>query len=230
MTMPYQVRDPQLARERAPGDLIEATLAVSDTNAWLVRIEKTGSAPVVEPVAAGSPAASVAVLAEGDRVPETSLVDERGTPLSLTKLRGTAVAITFIYTRCPLPEYCPLLDRRFADVQRLVKKDSVLTDRVRLVSVSFDPDADSAAVLSAHATKLGADPQLWHFATAPRDVVDRFAASFGVSVIREADATITHNMRTAVIDPDGTVLAIHNGMEWTPEQIADELRRALSAK
>jgi len=96
--------------------------------------------------------------------------------------------------------------------------------------VSFDPDADSPAVLSAHAAKLGADPHLWHFATAPRAVVDRFAASFGVNVIRETDTTITHSMRTAVIDPDGNVAAVHDGTEWTAEEIVADLQRALSAK
>jgi protein SCO1 len=228
--MPYQVRDPQLLQGRAAGDLIDATLAVSDTDAWLTRIDKIGTAPLADPVPDAAPGAGVAILRIGDLAPETALVDERGDPLSLARLRGTAVALTFIYTRCPLPQYCPLLDRRFADVQRLVKDDPALKDRVQLLSVSFDPDADSPAVLRAHAAKLGADRQLWHFATAPRAAVDRFAASFGVNVIRETDTTITHNMRTVVIDPVGNLSAVHDGTEWTAEEIVADLRRALSAR
>jgi cytochrome oxidase Cu insertion factor (SCO1/SenC/PrrC family) len=96
--------------------------------------------------------------------------------------------------------------------------------------VSFDPDTDTPAVLEVHAKKLGADPRLWHFATAPREVVDRFAGSFGVSVMREADRTITHNLRTAVVDGEGNVSAIHDGTEWTPEQIVADLRGALAAR
>ncbi len=230
MTMPYQVRDRELMRGRTPGDVIDATVAVSDTSAWLTRIEKVGTAPIPDAVPDGSPGTGARVLAEGEPVPDAALVNQRGDAISISALRGTAVAITFIYTRCPLPQYCPLLDRRFADVQRLVQADAGLRGRVRLISVSFDPDADTPAVLSAHANKLGADPHLWHFATAAREIVDPFAASFGVSVMREADQTITHNMRTAVIDADGRVAAIHDGTEWTPGQIVADLRRALPAK
>jgi cytochrome oxidase Cu insertion factor (SCO1/SenC/PrrC family) len=82
--------------------------------------------------------------------------------------------------------------------------------------------------LRAHAAKLGADPAIWKFATAPRQTVDRFAAAFGVNVIREQDRTITHNMRTAVAAPDGRVVAIHEGSDWSATQVVDEMRQALA--
>ena len=116
--------------------------------------------------------------------------------------------MTFIYVRRPLPEFCPLMDRRFADVQRLVADDPKLRGRVRLLSVSFDPERDRPAALREQAAKLQANPAVWRFATAPADIVDRFAATFGVNVIREKDGTITHNLRTAVVGPDGRVLSI----------------------
>ncbi len=118
------------------------------------------------------------------------------------------------------------MDRRFADVQRQVAADASLGERVHLLSVSFDPDQDTPAALKAHAAKLGADPARWTFATAPRETVDRFAAAFGVNVIREADRTITHNLRTAVIGPDGKVVAIYNGSDWTADQMVGDLKRA----
>jgi protein SCO1/2 len=120
-----------------------------------------------------------------------------------------------------------MLDRRFAELQRIIKADPALAGRARLLSVSFDPDADTPERLRAHASRLKADPALWQFATAPRDIVDRFAARFGVNVIREQDGTITHNMRTTVIGADGRVLSVHEGSEWTAAQIADEMRRSL---
>jgi protein SCO1/2 len=120
------------------------------------------------------------------------------------------------------------MDRRFADVQRAVKSDGTLNGRVHLLSVSFDPDADTPAVLRAHAKKLQADPAIWRFATAPRDLVDRFSAAFGVNVMREADTTITHNLRTAVIDAQGRVLSVYHGTDWTPDQIVVDLRNALA--
>ncbi len=230
MTMPYRVRDRELLRGTTAGDLITATLVVSDNDAWLTRIEKTGSAPITTPVPEPSATAGVSLLQSGDPVPDTQLTNEQGEPIALTSWRGSAVAITFIYTRCPLPQFCPLLDRRFAAVQRIVAADPALHGRVHLLSVSFDPDADTPAVLRAHAAKLGADPAVWRFATAPRDVVDRFAARFAVNVIREADRTITHNLRTAVIAPSGRVFAIYDGTEWTPQQIAEDLGRSLAAR
>lgn len=228
MTMPYKSREPALLHGKAPGDLVTGTLAVSDTDAWLVRLDKIGTAPLPDDVPPPTAAATVALLQPGATPPETTLTDANGTPVSLSQWKGSAVAVTFIYTRCPLPQYCPLMDRRFAEVQRAVKNDSALSGRVHLLSVSFDPDADTPAVLRAHGVKLGADSSMWHFATAPRDTIDKFAAAFGVNVIREADQTITHNLRTAVIDRAGHVVTIYDGTDWTPEQIVGDLRRALT--
>jgi protein SCO1/2 len=230
MTMPYRVRDPQLLRDKAAGDLISATIAVSDTDAWLTRLDKTGAAPLPPEARALSPAATVAPLRTGDRAPATTLTAANGAPLSLPDYRGSVVAVTFIYTRCPLPQYCPLLDRRFAEAQRAVKDDRALSGRVHLLSISFDPDADTPAALQAHARKLQADPQIWRFATAPRDEVDRFAAAFGVNVMRENDSTITHNMRTALVDPSGLVAAIYDGTDWTVEQLVADMRRVLNPR
>jgi protein SCO1/2 len=146
--------------------------------------------------------------------------------VSLSAWRGSAVVVTFIYTQCPLPDFCPLLDRRFAAIQAAAADDPALAGRVRLLSVSFDPDTDTPEVLTAHAAKVGALGD-WHFATAPREVVDRFAASFGVNVIREADRTITHNLRTAVIGPDGRVAVLRSGNDWTADDVLADLRQAL---
>jgi protein SCO1 len=226
MTMPFKVRNASLLEGRVPGDLITATLMVADTDAWISSVVKTGEAPLTE--IATIPAASfVEPLAPGDLAPDTALTDQTGAPLSLSDWAGSATAVTFIYVRCPLPQFCPLLDRRFAQVQHLITEDADLRDRARLLSISFDPDADTPARLQVHAEKLHANPAVWRFATAPRDVVDRFAATFGVNVIREADSTITHNMRTAVVGPDRRVVSVHEGSDWTAAQIANDLRRAL---
>ena len=227
MTMTYVVKDAVLLKDRAPGDLITATLTVESTLGYLSAIIKTGSAPLPEGTRTTIPAAAnVELLKNGDRPPEARLIDQDEKPISLNDFRGVATAITFIYTRCPLPQFCPLMDRRFAGAQALVVQDPGLKGRVRLLTISFDPRFDRSAVLRAHARTLGANPLLWRFATADEAVVDRFAAAFGVNVIREKDGTITHNLRTAVLDPDGRVTAFLDDA-WTADDLVRELKAAL---
>jgi protein SCO1/2 len=226
MTMPYTVKDATLLEGRTPGDLITATLVVEPDLAYLSAITKTGTAPIPGDARTTiPPAAGVSLLKAGDRAPDAVLSDQDDKPIALRDFAGAATAVTFIYTRCPLPQYCPLMDRRFAEVQVAVKADPVLAGRVRLLTISFDPKFDRAAVLRGHAKTLGADPAMWTFATAEEVVVDRLAATFGVNVIREKDGTITHNLRTAVLDPSGRVTVILDNNAWT----ADDLARALKA-
>jgi protein SCO1/2 len=229
MTMPYTVKDAALLNDRAAGDLITATLVVETNFAHLTSITKTGSAPLPAGASTTIPAAAgIELLRAGDVVPETTLFDEHDRPVTPKGLAGSAAAITLIYTRCPLPQYCPLMDRRFAEVQELIAKDAGLGGKVRLLSVSFDPKFDRGDVLQRHAAALRADPRVWTFATAEEAVVDRFAARFGVNVIRETDGTITHNLRTAVIDPSGRITAILENNAWTADDLVRHLKAALA--
>jgi protein SCO1/2 len=227
MTMPYTVNDRALIKDRVAGDLITATLVVGTERAHLSAITKTGTAPLPEDARTTIPAAAgVHILKPGDTVPDTPLVDQDGATISLKDFRGAAVAVSFIYTRCPLPQFCPLIDRRFGEVQQIAADDPALGGKIRLLSISFDPKFDRAEMLRAHAKKVGADPQVWRFATADEAIVDRLAAEFGINVIREQDGTITHNLRTAVIDPAGRVAALLDNNDWTATQLADALRNA----
>jgi protein SCO1/2 len=229
MTMPYKVRGNALLSAKAPGDLVTAKLMVGKDEAWLSAIDKTGSAPLED--AAAFPAASFAKpLTAGDEVPDATLTSDDGSLLSLSAWRDQAVAITFIYIRCPLPQFCPMMDRRFAEIQKAVTADPALKARVRLLSVSFDPEHDTPAAMKAHAGTLGADPSIWRFATAAPDIVDPFAARFGVNVIRERDGTITHNLRTVIVAPGGRVANVYDGGEWTASQAIADLQRAASAR
>jgi protein SCO1/2 len=229
MTMPYTVRDPALIKDRLPGDLIKATLVVELNAAYLRNISKVGAAPIPDDARTEIPAAAgIELLRPGGVAPDVALVNQDDTPITLKDFAGAATAITFIYTRCPLPEYCPLMDRRFAEVQQLAAGDPALAGKVRLLSVSFDPAFDRAAVLRKHAAMLKADPKVWTFATAEEAIVDRFAARFGVNVIREKDGTITHSLRTAVLDASGRVTAIFDNNAWTAAELVRELKAALA--
>ena len=229
MTMPYFVKDAALLKDRAAGDLITATLVVETNLGYLSAITRTGSAPLPEDAATAPPAAAgVEFLRPGDAVPGTALIDQNDRPIAITDFAGAAAAITFVYTRCPLPQYCPLMDRRFAEAQELIAKDPELRGHVRLLTVSFDPKFDRAAVLRKHAGTLKADPRVWTFATAEESIVDRLAARFGVNVIREQDGTITHNLRTAVIDRSGRVVTLLDNNAWTADDLVRHLKAALA--
>ncbi len=228
MTMPFPVEDRASIRERRPGDLVTATLVVEPTRYYLENVQLTGTAPLPASATALPVAEGVHILGPGDAVPATALTDHTARPFSLTSWAGSAGVVTFIYTRCPLPDFCPLMDRRFAEIQSVAAADPALKGRVRLLSVSFDPEVDTPAVLAEHAARVGAGRD-WRFATAPAATVDCFAAEFGVNVIREADGTITHNLRTAVIGPDGRVVAAYSGNDWTAAALIDDVRRALAS-
>jgi protein SCO1 len=224
MTMPFKVRDPRLLDALAAGDLVTAQLVVEDASGYLSSIERTGHAELTEP----PPPPRVDILEPGQLVPDVHLIDETGTAHPLSDWRGRVLAVTFIYTRCPLPDFCPAVDRHFNAVQRGVIADPDLRNRVALLSVSFDPSFDTPPVLAAHARKVEADPRVWHFVTGDPASIALFASRFGVSVFREGanGADLTHNLRTAVIGSDGTLSSILNGTDWAPADLLNALRRA----
>src|SRR5438128_8484335 len=234
MTMPYKVRDAKLLDGIAPGDLITARLIVVPNDAYLTDVKKVGRAPLETPrpvsteaaPSASSASAGFELLKPGDAVPDARFVDQNGRTRAFSSFRGSTIVLTFIYTRCPMPTFCPLMDRHFAAIQKKLKDDAAADGRVHLVSVSFDPSTDTPPVLKRHAAKVGADPKTWTFLTGDRDEIDRFAARFGVSVARPANDRddITHTLRTAIIDAGGKVVKVYTGNDWTPEQVLADLK------
>ena len=229
MTMPYEVQDARSLDGLAPGDLINATLVVFSNGAHLTRINKVGAAPLEKPPAeAPNPSASSGfeLVKPGETVPDGSFLDQGGRKRRFSGFKGAPVVMTFIYTRCPIATFCPLMDRHFAALQKTLKEDPALK-AVRLVTVSFDPVTDTPAVLTKHAKALNADLSRWTFLTGDRDEVDQFASRFGVSITRSLtdQRDITHNLRTAIIDADGTLVKAYTGNDWSPEQVLADLRK-----
>jgi protein SCO1 len=225
MTMPFKVQDAKLLEDLEPGDLVTATLVVAETEAHLASVTKTGHAELDVPAPPETASSGFELLKNGEIVPDQLLIDQEGKPRPLSTFRGHRVALTFIYTRCPMPDFCPLMDRHFQAVQREIKKTPALAD-VRLVSVSFDPQFDTPPVMKAHAERLEADPLIWTFVTGEREEITRFAARFGVSVERaeQNPIDITHNLRTAIIDAEGRIVKMHTGNSWTPADVLADLK------
>lgn len=226
MTMTFTARDAAMVAGREPGEMVKATLEVGETSSRLTVIEVTGKEPITALPA--EIALAQGLVLQGDPLPPVTLVDQDGRERSLTEWRGAPLAITFTYTRCPLPEFCPRIDRQFAAAANAIEADPSLRGRAKLVTISFDPEFDTPAVMKAHARTLGADERVWTFATGTREQIELFAARFGVAVTREGAtaADIMHNLRTIVVGPDGTVRAMHSGSDWAVARLIDDLRAA----
>jgi protein SCO1/2 len=231
MTMPYEVEDARALDGLSPGDLINATLGVVENGAHLTTVRKVGTAPL-EKADAPAPSASSGfeLLKPGEQVPDAAFVDQGGRKRRFSDFKGAPVAMTFIYTKCPIATFCPLMDRHFVSLQKSLEADAALKG-VRLVTVSFDPVTDTPAVLTRHAKSLDADLSRWTFLTGDRDEIDRFAARFGVSIARSMTdpRDITHNLRTAVIDADGTLVKAYTGNEWSPGELLADLKTVAGA-
>jgi protein SCO1/2 len=223
MTMGYFLKEGLKGDGLEAGDLVTATLVVNGGELYVQDVHKTGHADLP---ADARPIRIMDVMAAGDAVPDDALVDQTGATRRLSDWRGRALAVTFVYTRCPVPDFCPLMDRHFGDLQRAILADPSLRDRVHLVSISFDPAHDTPAVIKAHANQRGADPRIWSYVTGEPAAIEHLTSRFGVSAIEEHDApeSITHNLRTAVIDSGGRLVTIYNGNEWTVDGLLHDLR------
>jgi protein SCO1 len=239
MTMPYEVRDVKLLDGLTPGDLVNAQLVVESNTAYLSAIKKVGRAPLEQPPAATDEAppasAGFELLKPGETAPDGKFVDQDGRKRDFASFAGEPTIVTFIYTKCPMPTFCPLMDRNFAAVQKQLQTDpslAALKGKVHLVSITFDPLTDTPAVLKKHAETLGADRHVWTFLTGDRDDIDRFASRFGVQVERAENdpRNITHNLRTAIIGADGKLVKVYTGNDWSPDQILADLKSLGSPK
>ena len=225
MTMAYKVSDPKLLNGIAPGDLINATLVVEPNGAYLSEVKKVGEAPLEKAADAPAATSGFELLKPGEQVPDADFVDQNGKKRTFSSFKGAPVALTFMYTTCPLPDFCPLMDRNFAAVQETIKSDPTLKS-VHLVSISFDPVTDTPAVLKQHATELRADPARWTFLTGDRDTIDQFASRLGLAITRDQanPVSIAHNLRTAIVDAEGRLVKVYTGNEWKPDQLAADLK------
>jgi protein SCO1/2 len=227
MTMPYKVREAKEFESVMPGDLISATLVVLSNDAYLKNVKKTGTSPLekapeeVKEVATSG----FELLKDGQPVPTSPFIDQDGRKIDFRRaFEGKAVALTFTYTACPMPTFCPLMDRNFVAMQEKLEADPAF--RGHLVTVSIDPENDKPAVLKKHAAKLGANPKTWTFLTGNRDDIDQFAARLGLSTTRAMTdpRDITHNLRTAIIDRQGNLVKVFTGNEWTPDQVLADMK------
>jgi protein SCO1/2 len=232
MTMPFTVKDTWALETLAPGDEIQATLVVTDEASWLEEVvisRKTSE----EDAAASPPLVLPGEPTPGKAVPDFSLINQDGLPIHMAQYHGKALVLTFIYTRCPLPEYCPRMTSHFAALEKNLRDEPELYQKTHLLSVSFDHQYDSPEVLKEYAQRhvpVGPDKpdkndsfEHWETATGSEEEIQAITAFFGLTYYPDR-GQIVHSLRTAVVSPDGTLFKVYRGNEWTPSEILKDLR------
>jgi protein SCO1/2 len=223
MTMPFRLAPERNHPTLKPGDTVHFQLLVGPDSMRAEGFVVTGHDRALAAAIAAPPAAPAADrLRAGDPVPAFALVDQRGDAFTAARFRGRRTALTFIFTRCPVPEFCPLMVQRFREVERAVARDRALDD-VRLVAVTLDPRFDRPAVLEAYAAAKQVDPARWRLLTGSVDEIARLTTAFAVHVERNG-VLLDHTLATAVIDTDGRVVEIWRGNRWTATAVVAALR------
>ncbi len=226
MTMPYRVKDPAVIQELQPGDKIAAEVVVGKdpSDYWLedVRITDESGRGKVKPPAAPQ------MLMPGERVPDFTLVSQDGRKIRLADFAGKALLVTFIYTRCPMPNFCPRLSSQFARIHSELKKNPGDYGKTHLLTISFDPKYDTPAVLRKYGLAyLDGDEggfSQWDFASTNPADLSRLAKAFGLEYQEEGNQ-ITHSMSIVLIAPDRTVAKFWS-TNWTWTELMESLQRA----
>lgn len=229
MTMPFKVKNPALLKGLQVGDSIRGTLAVSRTESWLETITVIGKGEAPDPqLVAG--AITARMLKTGDALPNDAYLNQDGKRIRFTDFTGKAVAVTFIYTRCPLPDYCIRMSTHFAKLQKLLAKERSLDGKWHLLTISFDPKFDAPRVLKEYGKSYNADFATWDFLTDPDTsgrTIMKLADGLGLAYENDEGGLIAHNLRTVLVDAEGRITKVLQGNEWTPEEVAAEIRRLM---
>jgi protein SCO1/2 len=224
MTMGFVLKDQWAFDVLKEGQTVRATLVVQGENAWLEGIVITAKAVPVDTTRA--PAEAVHPPPPGAEVPDFPLINQDGKRIHLHQYRGKALLLTFIYTRCPLPDYCPLLSRNFAKILEQLRSDPSLAASTHLLSISIDPEYDTPAVLRRYGLDCAGKSspfERWEFASGSPEQVRKVAEFFGLSYWSER-GQIVHALVTALIGPDGKVRKIYPGNQWQPADVLTDLR------
>lgn len=227
MTMPFKVKDSTLLAKIQPGDTVEGVLAVSRTESWLESLTVVGSGDESESPSSAADNIFRRIYKVGSRIPDYSFVNQDGKRVRLSDFRGKALAITFIYSRCPLPDFCIQMSNHFARVQRALKKEPLLANKWHLLTISFDPEFDTPPVLMRYGKAYKADFSTWDFATDSLSNIRELADGLELVVEDDEGGLIAHNLRTAVIDPDGVLVEVYKGNEWTVEDLENAIKSAI---
>jgi protein SCO1 len=223
MTMPFAVKNEADLMILAPDDEITATLVVDGKHSWLEDLIITRQSAIA-PAMPG-----LKMAKEGDEVPDFTLRNQDTREIHIKDYRGKTLLLTFIYTRCPVPDYCTLMSDNFAQIDRALGQDPEVYGKTHLLSISIDPEYDTPKVLrsygAAHTERYQNETFAhWEFAGGTKEQVKEIAQFFGLTYFPEKDQII-HALRTVIINPDGKVKKIYGGNDWKPEEIVAAMQK-----
>ena len=222
MTMAFALTNQREGAQLKIGDRVRFRFRVGEEKSSAESFTVTGrETPPVEVKGAASKSSR---LRAGDAVPDFALLTENDQPLTATAFRGKATVVTFIFTRCPVPEYCPAMALRFGQMQKAILADPKLAARARLLSITLDPEFDRPEILKAYGQAVGANPAVWSFATGSKNAIAALTKSFAVYNERNG-VTLDHTLCTALIGSDGRVVEIWRGNGWQVEEIVAALNQ-----
>jgi len=230
MTMPFDVKNTNELRGLKSGDKISFHMVVTTNEGWIEHIVKLGSSPDEMPSRSSIQVVrAIEPLDPGERMPDFHLTNELGQAVSLADLKGKAFAITFFFTSCPFPTFCPRMTSNFGEVEKkiLARKDA--PQNWQLLSVSFDSEHDTPSKLFQYAQAQHYQHEHWQFLTGTDTEITELCEVFDERYWHDG-TTISHNLRTAVIDANGRLQKIFEGNEWTPDQLVDALITACRPK
>lgn len=231
MTMDFEARNTNELRGLKAGDVISFRLSVTSNDGWIDQVKKLSATSPTELPSRQSVHVTkdVDLLKPGDLLPEYHFTNELGQAVSFGEFKGQALAITFIFTSCPYPVFCPRMSQNFVAAQKKMASMPNAPSNWRLLTISFDPEKDTPEVLKAYAERYEYDPKHWSFLTGDLTEITAVAEQCGLMFWREG-GTINHNLRTAIVDAKGRVQKIITGNEWKSDEIVEELMKAAEVK
>ena len=233
MTMPYHLEDPLALSELHPGDLITATLLADHDAAGPINLRLRDIVVIAQARPDYKPAVNYHVPAKGDEIPDFKLLNQSNHTIGLKQFRGKVVVMTFIYTRCPLADFCPRMSHNFAEIDKTLQSDPALYKNTHLLSVSFDPTYDTPKVLRSYGAAYTGNFtnetfQHWDFAAPSVAELPSMEQFFDVGVTPGENGTLQHSLSTVVIGKDGRIVAFYPTNDWTPAQVLADVHSAAS--
>ncbi len=223
MTMPFYLEKPGRPKGFAVNDALAFDFVVGEDKSYIRNLRKIPARQVTIPVsttaAESTELRGIKRLAEGDAVPPFTLYDQTGAAVTLDAFRGKSLLVTFIFTRCPVPDFCPLLSKNFSALnKRLQEGPGEIRELTQLMSISFDPEFDTPEMLTLYGSAFASEFTTWRFASGTKEQMDRLTAQFSVYTRKES-GTISHGLCTALIDGNGTIVKIWRGNGWSVDEV-----------